>query len=1400
MKRILLAALAALCLSGSGYGATPKKEKYAIKLSPTSSVRRKTVKLYKTKDEDGKTTYRCYYKLTAQKGKAYTVWLTGKNSSNSKIRIRTAYGQDAVNYLCGDKPTADCRNRAWNVDEPLAHFEDIDCGVETRWLISGKEWSNEWSDDWDTTAWTEMIADDDWGLDWGNSTTPNTWTYYILVEGVAGATAKLNYVAKKKIPTGVASNPLVIKPKNKAQTVNLKDGFMGEFYYVQVKAKGGSCYRFGTLDGTAANKLSFDETYNLNLGVLGPYKPWAKSNNQAISFLPDGDQTVLMRLRSSKGYKAKGRIRFLVEKQKPIKKHKATALTLKKPVEFKPGYLNKPGSGYFDMIVDQQLFSLSAKKGKNYVVETSGARADVPIVAYLYDSKGNILKTNRSKGSDSPDVRVVFTPSKAAKYYIGVCEDHGIFDDFTPKNKKVSIVAVTVPSTMKTVKLSPVPGTKASKTQEADKAGSSVIALGKDNWSAKCVFGASAGVSYAFSTSFKDSKNTETNLLTALIYSGKISAKTLVKTVTVAPGSKFTYKAEKAGMYYLLVRPAAGEGLDYKPIRVHSVGYFANGKKCGALKVTLTGANGMWKLAKAKSAPQYASGASVILPVGKKTLRFTAVKGYTTPKNVNATVLSGKTVEVGDIYYTDKWDPKDDSTKKATSWSVKAKYTAQTKHTLWKTDKNDCYSFYSKKGYHYSFAIYGNGKGDQVLTIKDEKGKYYAKKVTSVSRLQLPKSNKKYYLIVSHSTNTNAGGAYKIKGRYEDLGVVKFTKPKYTAKDSATSVTVVAVRTGNKGACRVKYTLVPGSAKKGVNYIASTGYVGWKNGDKSKKKITVKLVPKTIPVKSKDLEFKVTLKDASSATVADGLKKVVQAAFPKYKSYAQATVKISNTAKYKTAAAAYASVYTDKAKKQKTQNKSRLRAGTFYGLVREGGTTLTNGAPEFGAVTLTVSAGASPSKDKLTAKVQIAGATYVFKSPDGAATGWTGKTSDGALTKTLVNVWRRRTYVPGEGEGADPVLKVEVVTNTLTLAAADGKYTDWIKSGCSADLRICIPDAAGDQADVAYAGQLHRRNAKIQTYLDAAYLFDGYYTVSLVPGTVKGTDRKAPDAGVPSGRGYLTLTVDNAGGVKVAGLLADQTPVSSSVTACGVVANKSSKTGYEMVVPVYQATSNSCFAAELHLFMLSDKGHLDGRKYKTVVDSKKAVCWNCDDGSATEDGVQGWRMSCVPVGGWYDLLANLQGYYNSMAKSFEAGAPKAFPAELLPDGYEYAATPSAVPVTLVGNKFATVKKALVADPDDPSMYDFAASVNPCDVKISFNRATGVSSGTSSAWIVNEAQGAQKQLFGFKHFGVLTIDRDTRGFVRGGLDDDVLISGALVRPVRISGRTWTFSVPFEVYAD
>lgn len=1358
MKKIVSLSAAVLMAAGAFAGSKPTSEKTALPITATSSVQKKAVTLYKSGSK-----YVCFYKLTLRKNTAYTAWLSGSDAAKGKIAIVSANPEMSTD---------------WSISEPEAYFEAIACGQETRWRVSGEDWEVDWGDDWNTSG------SGDWGGGWdddfGKMTTPDSWTYYICIEGEKGAKATLNYVAKDKIPKGVAANPLVIKPTEKSQTKSLTDGFMSEDYYVQVKVTAGKFYRFGTTGGDSKNELSFADS-SIGLCTTGDYPTWTKSHNGTLSLVSEVDQTLVLQVRSSKGYQATGKIRFFVEKQRTLAKHNPTTLKAGKTVKAKPGYLNKPGTGAFDMIVDEQLFKISAKKGKSYVVDTVGAKPGVPIVAYLYDSKGKVIQTNRSKGCGSPDVRLVWSAAKAGTYYVGVCEDQPILAAPKPQYVQVELTATELSSVGKSVKLAPVPGSKSSVPKKEDAAGSPVITLGRDCWYANCSFAVSSKIDYSFSVEFANAGQTETNDLTAAFYLGKVSDKTLVKTVTTEPGKKFTFQPKEDGMYYLQLSPAAGQGLDYSPVRVHSVGYCSDGTACGGLKVTLTGASGKWMTA--KKGVQYASGATLILPAtSKQKLYFTTVKDCTAPESTTVKVSAAKTAEAV-FYYTDKWDPKDKSTKYATSWTVTSKTTKQSKHTLWKTDTKDIFAFTSK-GYHYTFSIDG-GKGDQVFTVQDSTGKkVYADKVTKMTRVYLPKSSKKYYLIVSHSTKTNEGGAYTLSGKYEDLGVVKFSASTYTAKDSATSVTLYATRTGKTDACRVKYTLKAGTAKAGENYVNASGYVSWKNGDKAKKKITVQLIPKTLPVKGKDLKFTVTLKDASTASAGDGLTKVRQAAFAGGKTSVSATVKIANSAKYKDAQAAYASVYTDKKATVKKDETSPLRSGTFFGLVRASGVAPTNGAPEYGAVTLTVTAGKTASADKLSAKVQVAGKSWSFATAAGEPV-WDAQTSAGYV-KTLR-------------------LAVGTQTNELTVTVSDGKASKWTGSVCTASLKLSIPDAAGGQEGIAYSGRLYRNNTKIQSYLDKAFKFDGYYTMSIVPKDVCGTDRGDADRGVPSGHGYLTVTLDNKGTAKVSGLLPDKSAVSASATACAVVADSQSTTGYSMVIPVYQADANGCLAAELRLLMQSDKSHLDGKGYKTVVDSSVAVVWNRDDGAAeTRDGIQGWRMTLAPAGGWYDKLANLQGYYNKKASGFAVGTSETLTEVLLEgkEGYGFAAYPIEDPVDLVGNKFSVPKRAWTADSQSPEFHDLSASVNPCNVKISFNRATGVSSGSCSVWIEKtDAQGriiGQEQIGGFSHFGVLTIDRDTRKGIARPLLDDTLIGGALIKDIQMPGHLWKYSIPFEVF--
>lgn len=1371
MKRSLLASLAAVGLVFSSQAKTTDTttletdtttlEKKATSLTATSTLQKKTVTLALATEDGGKTQkYLHYYKMTLKKGKAYTLWLTGDDAVDGKIRIRAAYGKESLD---------------WNTNPPSAVFEKVDCGVETRFLVTGKKWESK--DDWEDMDWAGLDGGGD--INWGRVTTPSSWTYYIVVEGEKDTSAVLNYVAKNVIPYGVQVKPLVLTAKNAIQTTALKSGFMSSYYYVQLVCQKGYCYRFGAVGGDADNELSFVKGDFLN-GTLADFGVWTNEFNGAVSFYSSKKQTLTFRLQSTKGYTAKGSIRYYVEKHKAITSHASTLLKVGRSVAAVPGYLNKPtepAKGYFDLIADEQLFRIALKKGKHYVIETSGADPSVPIIAYLYDSKGTMLLKNSSKGSDSADVRIVCTPSKTAVYYVGVCEQHGPFDEFEPKYVPVTLSAAEVGTVTKTIRVLPVPATSEDLPKDKDEVGSPVLTFGTNCWYATAAFGATKNVTYAFSAEFTDPANVEANKLTVEIYKTKVASKYKVKTLTVEPGEVFSFVAGVSAMHYLVVYPTAGKGLDYKPFNFRSTGYYSNGTACGAIKVTLTGAKGKWAqiaykskssfkttalfksdLAKRmKAAIRYDNGTSVIVPTGMKTVFFTDVKGYTKPASVTGTVNAGETWELKDLYYTDKWDPADDSSKKATALSITTKTKKVATHTLWKTDARDWFAFTAKQGYYYTFAING-GTGDQVFTLMRVDGEVVAgaEDVKSVSRILLPKTTNtrfkktpaKYYLIVSHATDDNVGGKYTLAFRYENLGLIKFSKSTYTVNDSSTSVVLPVSRTGSKGAVRVHYKTVASSAKDGAQFIAKDGYLSWKDGEKSTKKITVKLIPKTLPLKGKNLAFKVALTDASQDEVDDGLpeSKLIEAAFPGAKKAAVAVVTIANKAKYKSVKAAYASVYKDKKTTLKKQENVPLRSGTFYGLLSEEGNVLTNGAPKFGALTLTVTAGKKPENDKFSAKALVAGVTYAFSASDG----WDGTNKVGRLVKTL-----------RAASSADPS-----VTNELMVIASDGKTADWTtNSVCTAELKLYLPDAEGGQ-QAQYVSTLFRRNDKIQSYLNAAFKFDGYYTMTLVP------DGLGEDESL--GNGYLTVTVDAKGGAKVSGLLSDKSKVSATATACAVLPDSSSASKWKMLVPVFQSDANGCFVALLQLTMQADSGRVDGKSYKIVFKSSDCmVFWNRDDG-VNQDGSRGWSRKFRSCGGWYDKLVNLQGYYNNLAQQFEAKSTGSFPPELLDEGYEIIAEPHAS-VNLAGNAFAAAK-------------------NACNVTVKFNRTTGVAAGTSS--ILTSNGELQTEVKGFTHFGVLTIDRDNEC----GLDPYTLIYGSLIKPVELEDGTWIFSIPFEIFAD
>lgn len=458
-------------------------------------------------------------------------------------------------------------------------------------------------------------------------------------------------------------------------------------------------------------------------------------------------------------------------------------------------------------------------------------------------------------------------------------------------------------------------------------------------------------------------------------------------------------------------------------------------------------------------------------------------------------------------------------------------------------------------------------------------------------------------------------------------------------------------------------------------------------------------------------------------------------------------------------------------------------AGTFNGLAATSDTT--NGAPRLASIALTAAA-----TGKLSAKVQIAGKSYTFAA---AGYEYARLEADGSvrLQAELENVAK-------VGTGREAV----TVTNTLRcalLASATNTAAVWRDEPVVDIAFAALPDAkgAGFQKGVWYSGRIVRDGAKIADRAELAAwqaeaaAFAGYYTVSLPVAAI--TD-------APRGSGYLTLTLDAKGKAKVAGMLADGTKYTGSATLS--LAEEDGATVAR--VPVFAAKATTAFGGWLTL-----RVGADGVPVVSANLMGDDLLWVNDEPKATREGLEGFETTLHPVGGWYDTVLNLQRAY--LESDLSVSLPEGDEAleeirELtaLPEGYAFKAQPDGTPVTLNGDKMEVEKQKFVTGKD--RLKDWAASVNAANVKITFNRKTGLVNGSFDLWYEGtDARGVeQKAISNLKHNGVVLLARDPED---GALDPDVLSSGFFLAPLKVTDttgarpttRTWNASYRFDINA-
>ncbi len=1334
MKKFLFAALVALVGSAAVAAAAAgncESKAVAIKGSQTVTLVNEWDPEWKEFSDTG--VY--YYKVTLSKGAAYSIWLEGGNVDDMELYVYT----------------------------------DFDKGYITEFE----------SDETDTVKFARL-APGDWDED-----DPSKVTFYIQVSGEIGLSATLNAANgyRSFVPVGSEDNPRALTFSNKP--VSLTDAFLDGSYYMTARLTANHMYRISTSGGTVDSPV----TLSVDTGddeEFETYEDVAAPGNMSLVLAPtvSGNYEIV-----AEGTNATFSVTYQMLTARLPANHDLIPLTAANGYEatFVPGR-QIANWNYGDNVIDEALCSITLAKGERRAFETSGATNRILMV--VYDAKGNVLAKNETIDGYSFDARTVLEAPAAGTYYVGVC------NYFLLPNEPVTGGEITLKAMLAdkvdgspdawdssddviagATGLMALPGT-ASSIPDEDGSVNGPHALSATDWYDTFVIAARKDITYRVGFEFADPEATSPYRLDVSIFTVSGSSERNVVSDVVDPdsGNFFEFTATANQSYYIRVRTATTLGLDYPAYNVRTVAYSSDTTTpLGILQVNTPGApSATWSIG--SETVKYPSGSSVLIG-GKPTIKFSTVKGYKAETTTwTGDVKPGSEPTVVEVKYTDTFDPKDDTVSGATSLTLKNVDTVYATRTLWEGDV-DNFAISGVDGYFYDLAIRG-AEGDGVVfsIINDDIGPV-VENATSVSQLELPKTKAKYIVSVHSFDDAKSYGGYTLAGKFANVGAIKFARNTLSVKENAATVKLTVNRTAKDGYVRVKYGTVAGTAQPGVDYVPQSGVIEWTDGDNKAKTIEISLIPDLVAVYEGTKTFSVELKAFEEDERAEG---EYAAAFPI--GLDKCVVTLTETAR---ATDTVESAYAKKAPKLATVKTEQvgIETGTFFGLLSEDGSALTNGFPSLASITLTAST-ANPAK--LSAKVALAGKNYTF-----AATGWDDGEEEDTVSRELQLVQKVNRLDEGTGRSVSVT-----VTNVLTVTVASGATAtpdDWQRAGGTATLVMNVPDAnnKGYQEEIVYRGSIYRNNAKIQDYLTAVTNFTGYYTVALAPSAVSASD------GIPAGNGYVTLTIDNKGTVKAAGMLADgATKPSLSVKACALVPDESSANGYSMRVPLYFGKSPVVFGGEMRLYA-DESGTV-------VVDSSEQLVWKNDNAAVTYFGEEGYSIDLDPVGGFYDTVINLQAHYINCALQVETGDITEFPTESLAAGFDFVASvePNETTVKVAGDAFATDKKVLVKD---GRLNDLVSSVNPLNVQVKLARATGLVSGTFSLWSENEGGTAQKEITSIKHNGVLLLSRDALA----PISDEVAAAGFCYKALKVTeknettGRTtsrnWTFSLPFNLLA-
>lgn len=792
-----------------------------------------------------------YYKVTLRKGQEYTIWINGGSADEMQFAVDVD----------------------WTLDEfPSAWFDYVDFanGVRAAYM-----YADSWSED-----------------------DPSSFTYYVSVSGEIGQQTML-YASQGIVSfmqVGEEGNPkrLTVSDTQVNDSASLIDG---DYFYIAT-LEAGRKYMFRTTGGSADNKLGLS---------IQPSGDWVQENireftndvnNTSWFVYPTVTQDYIIEVSSASASTQNFKLKYRSYPTRLPGNHPSTKLREGDgyAATIVPGRI-VADTTYYDNVIDESLCRVKLPAGEKWAFETivpEAASNELRMV--VYDANGNVLRENTTVGNGSLNCRAVISTTYDGWYYVGVCRPDLQYWDDPPTDGAITVFAypaadVDPPDDYDTAddtyagaeRIDALPAAPASSVAAVGST-SGIHSLNVCDWYDYFAFAGRAGVTYALKATFAGSETTSLKLATKVY---KLENGSLVKVAdtvgSISPDGTdeavkaLTFTAETSAMYYVRVSVADGPGLDFPPYQVHAIAYMTDGTELGLVQGKTKGVDATWYF-QDDATGLYSSGAAVAVPVGvSKKIRFSDVKGYSTPPKT-AVVPLAWTGEADSIVsvegvYNDEFDPGDNVASGVVAITP-AFATAKAKRTLWTDDPADWFRFKAQAGYYYNFYLADTTQGavgDAVFSIN-----YYTDEtnlvegVTECRKRSFDLREKgKYNLCVYHGTGEKADTAYRLYYQAVHAGTVKFATTTPKVSESADYVDVVVQRTANEGAVRVNYATEEYTARPGKEYYPTSGVLEWADGDMADKTIRVRLIPDLEDKWEDNLFFNVRLWPMSTDSLAE---------------------------------------------------------------------------------------------------------------------------------------------------------------------------------------------------------------------------------------------------------------------------------------------------------------------------------------------------------------------------------------------------------------------------------------------------------------------------------------------------------------------------------------------------